>query len=106
MTSMYITSSCDLKYDYSQISISIYCNICKIIKCFRNVEPLRIDRHPGEHYTTVIMNKCSDRSMEVKLSARQGNYDRPTDKTGHSCQRNCLTENVCLSENLQILGQG
>ena len=27
-----------------------------------------------------LRNKCSDRSMEVKLSTLLGNYDRPTDQ--------------------------
>ena len=29
---------------------------------------------------TEILYKCSDKSMEVKLAALLGNYDRPTDK--------------------------
>ena len=28
----------------------------------------------------MIMNKCSDRSMVVKLPASTGNYDRPTNQ--------------------------
>ena len=37
--------------------------------------------------TPTIGNKCSDRSMEMKLSALLGNYDRPTPTTDQLTDR-------------------
>ena len=37
---------------------------------------------PTYKFSEIHTNKCSDRSIEVKLPALLGNYDRPTDRPG------------------------